>query len=358
MLAIKTGEQEVLPLLDRALSVAAVNSPSSCVVSGLSAGIDALEKRLRTQDIQCTRLHTSHAFHSAMMDEILDPFERQFAGVRLSAPKIPFVSNLTGRWISPDEATSPRYWVRHLRETVRFADGLTALLSQADRVLLEVGPGATLTTLARQHPLRDAARAIVASLPAATENTSDGRVAVSTFGRLWLSGVEVDWDGFHRHERRRRIPLPTYPFEHQYHWIDAIRRETVEPPVSIADAGRQRSDSWFWTPVWKKTPPVDASRDLDTSNWVVFGDDDSLTTNVLAQLREIQSDGGGNARLELCEAGDFNSLAVRRVSRTEPGPGEVELEVRTAGLNFRDVLIALGAYPDAESAVMGSECAG
>ena len=269
MLAVELPEAAVVPLLgDGAglLDLAAVNSPHSCVVSGATAAVAALRRRLEEQGVSCRRLHTSHAFHSAMMDPILAAFGEQVAAVERQPPRLAWLSNVTGGWITPAEAVAPAYWARHLRQTVRFADALGALRGPAEGggsgesseggegeerarggrrrsqepILLEVGPGRTLTTLARQQAGEGWGRTAIASLPRAGDGGSDLAAALGALGRLWLAGVEVDWDGFGAHERRRRVPLPTYPFERRRFWLDGLAR----PRTAIADDAATTASGW------------------------------------------------------------------------------------------------------------------
>ncbi|GAB1538700.1 hypothetical protein NUACC21_13640 [Scytonema sp. NUACC21] len=226
MLAIALPHKDVQLLLDaetldgKSLDIAAINSPSSCVVSGTNEVIAALQEQLSDQGIECKRLHTSHAFHSAMMEPILEPFVRLVKTVKLRPPRVCFISNVTGTWITDEEATNPNYWSQHLRQTVKFSDGITQLLEQFEGVFVEVGPGRTLSTLTAQHLEKVAKQVVLSSLPHVKEKQSDVAGLLQTLGRLWLSGVQIDWSGFYRHERRHRLPLPTYPFERQRYWIE------------------------------------------------------------------------------------------------------------------------------------------
>jgi amino acid adenylation domain-containing protein len=213
MLAVPLPEEEVRALLPERLSLAAVNSAAHCVVSGDTASVAELEGALAGRGVAARRLHTSHAFHSASMDPILDAFADEVRRARPGAPSIPFLSNVTGDWITAEQAADPAYWVRHLRETVRFADGVGRLLEDAGRVLLEVGPGDTLGTFTRRHGLGDGGRLVVSSLPRAGREDAADRSVLEAAGSLWTAGVEVDWSRLRGGGTRRRVPLPTYPFE-------------------------------------------------------------------------------------------------------------------------------------------------
>lgn len=225
MLAVMAGEEEVRPLLGEGVSIAAVNAPGLCVASGSHDAMALLERVLADAGKVFRRLQTSHAFHSAMMEPVVAPFTELLQGVRLNRPQRPFVSNLTAAWITDGEATSPSYWAQHLRQAVRFADGVAVVLSKADRVLLEVGPGSTLTTLARQHHSKKSTQVVVPSLPSGRDQLSDIAGVLGAMGRLWQAGIEIDWAGFHSKESRRRVPLPSYPFERKRFFVEPGRAE-------------------------------------------------------------------------------------------------------------------------------------
>jgi thioesterase domain-containing protein/acyl carrier protein len=219
MLAVFLEEKELEPYLDDDLSLAVINSPSICVISGQHHAIQKLAEELDEKGIHSRSLHTSHAFHSKMMNPILDSFTKMVGEFKLREPKIPFVSNVTGTWIKPDEATDPGYWANHLRRTVRFYDCLHELSKGQSKVFLEVGPGNTLASLARQHPDLSESHVILSSIRHPKEQKSDLAFILNTLGQIWLTGVDINWSGFYKDERRNRIPLPTYPFERKRYWL-------------------------------------------------------------------------------------------------------------------------------------------
>lgn len=237
MLAIRLPEKDVLPLLSKDIAIAAINSPNLCVASGPYDAIASLEKDLESKGVKARHLHTSHAFHSAMMDPVLEPFTALLRGMKLEAPTIPYVSNVSARWITADEARAPEYWAGHVRQTVRFADGIAELMKDSQRVLLEVGPGQTLCTLSRQHPAKQPEQAVLASLPLAGDQELRG--LTETLGRLWMTGVAVDWQGYYAHERRRRAVLPTYPFERKRYWPEAAQGAVKAAQIGTAFAAQQ-----------------------------------------------------------------------------------------------------------------------
>jgi acyl transferase domain-containing protein/acyl carrier protein len=250
MLAVSLSAAEVQPLLGQHLSLAANNAPSLCVVSGSCELVDELENQLKAKDVDCRRLHTSHAFHSEMMDFILASFREQVQKINLKPPQIPFVSNVSGKWITAAEATDPNYWVKHLRQTVRFSEGVAEVIKKSQPILLEVGPGRTLSTLAKQQVEAIAQQIVLTSLPHPRDRQSSEAFLLTTLGRLWLAGVQIDWSEFSAGERRHRLPLPTYPFERQRYWIEApqqtnghFKPELTAPLLwsSLVEAGQIQS---------------------------------------------------------------------------------------------------------------------
>jgi acyl transferase domain-containing protein/acyl carrier protein len=287
MLAVPLSEAELTPLLGAGLSIAAVNAPGSCVASGPVDAIAALEARLAGTGAAVRRLETSHAFHSAMMDPVLDAFAAAVANTARRAPVVPFISNLTGTWITEDEATDPQYWVRHLRQAVRFAAGAAELLKDANRVFLEIGPGRTLASLLRQQPAARG-RTILTSLRHPQESRADLAFALDTLGQLWRAGVAVDWAGFAGTESRRRVPLPTYPFERKRYWIEAKTIE-ITRPTAPASLLAKNSDiaSWFYAPSWTRAAlePSAPQPAGAAGPWLTFVTGDATCDALLARLR-------------------------------------------------------------------------
>ncbi len=229
MLAIPLAESEVLPRLGPELSLAAVNAPRMCVAAGTESAVAELAEELAQQGVVSRRLRTSHAFHSRLMEPAAERLVESVRRLALRPPRIPYLSNVTGTWITAREATDPEYWGRHLCQTVRFSAGLGELFDEPGRFLLEVGPGQALSTFARQHPAGGGAN-VVPSL-GERGGAAEQATLMRAVGRLWLAGVEVDGARFFRHERRRRVALPTYPFERQRYWIEASPQPAAAVPA-------------------------------------------------------------------------------------------------------------------------------
>jgi len=277
MLSVSLSEEETRARLGsrigRGLELAAVNSPSLCVVSGGRDAVAAFESDLIEQGVGCLRLHTSHAFHSSMMEPIIGDFLRVFDDITLQPPSRPYVSTLTGGWIANSEATSPSYWAEHLRRPVQFGRGLGVLFEDPARILLEVGPGRALMSIARRHPQKAAGQMVLHSLPAPDSNRSSADVALLTLGQLWTSGVEPDWDALHASDPRGRAQLPTYPFERKRYWIDAGAADAAGASGSLEKD--PDPSNWFYVPSWKRAvQPAQAGEagEAESGRWLFFID--------------------------------------------------------------------------------------
>lgn len=291
MLSIRLAEKDVTQLLKTGLNLAAVNAPSQCVVAGPMDAVDALHKQLVEQKVDCSLLHTSHAFHSEMMRPVLAPFIKMVTNVKRDPPQIPFVSNVSGTWITDAEATGPEYWASHLGQTVRFAQGADELLKTPNRIFLEIGPGQTLTALTKQQLNRGAAQQVILStLPAPHDNKPDEEILLATLGRLWLAGAELDWIGFYTNEQRRRVPLPSYPFERQRYWIEpgkfgASVAERQLAPGKLPDIGQ-----WFYSRLWKQThllePSTSTVGEQGDNCCLVFSGENGFSSSLVQRLTQ------------------------------------------------------------------------
>ena len=264
MLAIPLPETEVQKYLDPNLSIAVINSPLATVVSGPQEAVQGLIQKLKADDVNSTLLHTSHAFHSPMMDPILKQFEELVKGVTLTSPKLPILSNVTGEFMTDEQATSPEYWASHIRQTVRFADCLEQLMSDASRIFLEVGPGQTLSTFAKQHPQRQKGNQVVSSLRHPKQQESDTKFLLDSIAQLWKYNVDIDWSELYKDEQRKRVPAPTYPFESKRHWIKTGTKKTLNLQESI-----------YKIPSWRQEDLVLVDRQMTTKPWVLFINEDT-----------------------------------------------------------------------------------
>jgi acyl transferase domain-containing protein len=289
MLAVPLPEAQVRAMLTPDLSLSAINGPSHCVVAGPVSGIDAMEKRLSEAKLRGRRLQTSHAFHSAMMDPMLAPFLARVRKIKLNPPQQRYVSNVTGKWITAQEATDPAYYAEQIRREVRFSPGLEFLLQEPDRVLLEIGPGSTLGILAKQHPDPTAKRVIVSSLRGPEGTQTETNSMLTAMGKLWLAGCAVGWNALYKNERRKRIPLPTYPFEREHFWIDPVTApvEVVsrsKPRIEIQSKGSE-VDSSLYVPTWRQTEPLLSTPLKEQPNWLLFVTAHPLCQSIARRLR-------------------------------------------------------------------------
>jgi acyl transferase domain-containing protein/acyl carrier protein len=282
MTVVLLPEDELRPLLAPDVDLAAVNAPGLCVVSGPEAAVRRLEMSLSERKVGTSRLRTSHAFHSRMMDPVLESFADRVAAVRLQAPRTPFGSNVTGDWITTEQAVDPAYWARHIRACVRFGDAVRPLLADDGYYFAEVGPGHALSNLVTEtatSPAMHRSKPVVAvpMLRAARDEGDDLRFLLEGLGRLWSYGCFVDWQRFWAHEKRGRVHVPTYPYERESFWVNPAGGEP-------GGAGVSPGEGPLYVPTWTETTPSPTSAADDGSAWVVFAHPGEAVTNELIRL--------------------------------------------------------------------------
>jgi acyl transferase domain-containing protein/NADP-dependent 3-hydroxy acid dehydrogenase YdfG/acyl carrier protein len=273
MLVVNLSDRE-LAGLPSGISLAVQNGPGMAVLSGSYAAIDAFEQELGCRNVACRRLHTSHAYHSELMDAALEPFSRALSRVRLSPPRLRFLSCVTGEWIGAEQAASTDYWVSQLRRTVRFGDGVVAAAALPRPVFLEVGPMQALSKIVRAQHVH-----AIASLSEPDQEQPDDRTMLQALGELWKRGARVDWKAFHQEEKLRRTPVPSYPFERQRYWYDE------SSPVSL---GANAQQGPYYLPAWKLAVPAGALLPRDVSGlggWLFFLDDAGIGQKLSESFR-------------------------------------------------------------------------
>ena len=231
-----------------------MNEPAVCTVAGTPEAVRALTAKLTANGVAHRKVATSHTFHSAMMDPAVEPLTDVVRQVGLRRPRIPFLSNKTGTWIRDEEATDPAYWGAHLREPVRFADDVATVLTDGSPTFLEVGPGHTLATYARRHPDRETGMPVVTSAARGKDPVADLTAVIAALGRLWAVGLTPDWPGYYAGRGRRKVPLPTYPFEKTQYWVEPgpdTLAGTGGDGHAAPVTGKLRLDEWFSTPTWR-----------------------------------------------------------------------------------------------------------
>ena len=263
------------------IDLALHNATNHCVASGSPAAIQCLETYLVSLEKPCQRLKVSHAFHSRCMNEIEQPFKELFSNISLSAPLIPMVSNVTGKWLSSKDATDPDYWYRHLRHTVQMCDGVKTLLADEQPFFIEVGLGhglsALINDIVRQSEKKPR---IVQTLPAHHQVTTDLHQLLTALGLLWKEGVPIQWSSVYGCEKRRRISLPTYSFQKQRYWVE---------PDAVGDP--RHNEPTIYTPVWSHQPAYMkliqlSSAKLAEHRWIIFRDDSGLAVSVISLLKQ------------------------------------------------------------------------
>ncbi len=231
MLSVLARLDSLEPHLDGSVDLAAMNAPGLQVVAGPDAAIDALESRLKQAGMSCSRLHTSHAFHSAMMDGVVPELEKMIAAQTLNAPEIPIISTVTGEMMTPETAQSPAYWAGQARAAVNFQAALQAACQTGSEVFVEVGAGRTLSIFATQILDRGSRGRVFHSLPDHTPSVDDESAMAAAFANLWCLGRPVDWS-LSGPRGARKVPLPGYAFQRKSFWVDPRPAQTQKPPVS------------------------------------------------------------------------------------------------------------------------------
>jgi acyl transferase domain-containing protein/acyl carrier protein len=302
MLAVRLPDAEIAALARDGVSVAAVNAPGMGVLAGPFEAIEALEAELAHRKVTHRRLQTSHAFHSAMIDPLVAPFAEAVAAIRLNAPELPYISGVTGDWVSAAQTTDPSYWARHAREPVRFADGIATLARGLSPILLEVGPGAALASFALQGA--GAGRAAISCLPDA-QGDAEGMLAAA-LGRLWTAGIAPDWSAYQAAGKPKRVSLPTYPFERSRHWVEAPAVLATSSTTAPAAASVQPHPT---QPEQEPAMPPHADTDIPLGRSELGGRVAAIFENLSG--RPFDADETGASFLEL----GFDSLLLTQAAQ-------------------------------------------
>ncbi|MBG85656.1 MAG: hypothetical protein CMO80_01995, partial [Verrucomicrobiales bacterium] len=343
MLAVATDEAGVQPCLTEDVSIAATNGPKQTVVSGTFTAIEATEQTLAEKGITAQRLETSHAFHSAMMEPALKPFRGRLAELTLKPPTIDIVSNRTGTWLKPEEAANPEYWVEHLRNSVRFNEGVKTLADVANAVFVEVGPGHTLCRLVGSQLGAEAVT--ISTVPGGFDNRTNEEVLMRAIGSAWLNGVSIDWKRLHG-PGRCRVALSTYPFERTEHYV------SFKPNTEL-----ETSEGLFYLPGWRVQPTSLAS-DTKEETLVLLGQSLELDLGDRKILRAesdedvrqlIQDCGTAEMRWLFVAGSDYRSnfdrlLHLTQTWQKEANDGVLRLDVLTTG-QFESTEIASATIP-------------
>ena len=282
MLSVQLPAEDLKHYLGGDLELASVNSPGLSVASGPVKALDGLAKKLTEDGVESQRVKINIAAHSSMLDGILEEFGAYLRSITLNKPQIPFISNFTGTWITSQQATDPQYWVNHLRNTVQFADGINTLIEESGRVFLEVGPGHTLGSLTRQNPNAPTQR-VFSSLRHPDDQTSDDGYFLSVLGRLWAVGIDVPQKSLWPQDGHKRIPLPTYPFQHKDYWIEPGKAREASESAFAQLEKIDGVDNWYQHPVWIQQGIL-PSPQIEPCTWLIFMDDGAIGKGLATRL--------------------------------------------------------------------------
>jgi len=293
MLGVEISEMELNSLLPTSqlseqVEISAINGTNHCTVSGTKKAINEFEKILLLKGIKFKQLRTSHAFHSKMLEPVMDTFAQKIENVTRNIPQIPFISNVTGKWITNEEAISPTYWASHLRYPVRFYQGLNELLKFDKAVLLEVGPGRVLTSFVRQHPEKKDEQSVTNLLRHPNQNIDDQYYLLEKIGEMWITGMSVNWKNLHLSKNRKKVPLPTYPFERRPYPPQQIKHDVIKKlPVDNNATHTKKTEmaDWFYIPSWSRedieNSVLSQNQPIANENWLVLEKDFDFVSTLI-----------------------------------------------------------------------------
>lgn len=342
MLSVRLSEQDLKEHLNQEIEIASINGPKLCVVAGTTPAIEAFQEKLSALNIVTKLLETSHAFHSAMMEPVIVDFAKVIEEISLSPPTIPFISTVTGTWITDKEAKDIMYWARHLRVPVRFADGMNTLCEDLNTLFLEIGPRTTLTTLARQNIKNPQKQIAISSMTDSALEDKEITAFLKAIGELWQAGVTLDWKAYYQGEHRHRLPLPTYPFERKRFFIERANASPVEgvcrilPTRGVDMNTRKTHLTSMLKEILEETSGIDMGDFDNTTTFFEMGMDSLLLTQVVTALsqkfnvkmtyRQLLEDLGNLDKLAAFLDAELPQEVFNKVS---PQPKMMPLEVPT-----------------------------
>lgn len=281
MLAVACSVEE-LALYQQDTELALHNAINHCVISGEVSSIVSLEKKLLKAGKTYKKLKVSHAFHSRLMESIGQPFKALFDKIQLSAPTIAMISNVTGKWLSTQEITDPAYWYKHLRHTVQFCKGLETILDDQRPILIEVGPGQSLSVFLKEVATQKEKQVeVVQLLPTHHNQQNDLEQFLNALGALWQLGIHIQWSAVYEGERRAHVPLPTYAFQKQRYWIEPDKEQYIH----------EEKQPKMYKPVWSHQPTYLASIALSKTllaqhEWIIIKDQLGMSDSLIARLEQ------------------------------------------------------------------------
>ncbi len=315
MVAVFISETELIPLLEinPEISLAAVNSTSNCIISGPHEDVAAFEKLMTEKEIGYRRLHTSHAFHSKMMEPMMEEYENLLKQIQINNPSIPYISNVTGKPMKYEDVSKTTYWIKHLRETVRFSDGLDELLKDEYSIFVEVGPGNVLSSFVKNHQDKKNGNSTINMVRHPNENISDTSHLMNQVGNFWLLGIPIDWKKWWGEEKRNRVPLPTYPFEKIRCWSEKEKME-IGSKISLDRIQIKKKSNiadWFYVPLWKQAfrTAYEIEEKPEKTNWLIFADQWGIGYQLVNRLEK--NGPTSNFVIIVKEARGFNKISER-----------------------------------------------
>ncbi len=330
MLSILQPELVVRSWLGPELSLAAVNGVSQCIVSGTPSAVQKLQEQLLSQQVQCYLMTARKPLHSYLMTPLMVPLLEKIQTLSLQPPKIPWLSSITGTWMTPQQATDPRYYTQVISQTLRFSDTVQRLFQEEkEAILLEVGPGQVLSPLILQHPDRPPEQQVLSTLKPPQYGQPELSSVLTTLGRLWVAGVEVNWTAFYANEQRQRVPLPTYPFEKQRYWIEPNQggNGAWDAPYANPEMVVKKSDiaNWFYVPSWRRLPISNLTSITSKASWLVFlTPADDLTSLLVEQLTQA-----GQEVITVQSGTRFAQLGPQRYVLNPSQPGDYQTLLTT-----------------------------
>lgn len=335
MMVVRLGAAELAGILPAGIAIAAINSLSITTLSGPTDILQGFQKTLEAKKTVAKILATSHAFHSEMMEPMVKPFTEIAARTTRNPPKIRWISTCTGKEMTATEINDPAYWARQLRHTVHFAQALESVITDERNIILEIGPGQTLGPLVRQHPARAANLTVLSSLPATPERGKDLDTLLGSLGRLWQCGGKPDWTAFYRNENRRRVPLPTYPFERKRFWVEPTHTEPQTAQLSGSVEFSNESPPTILSFPPSEPIPMNASSPQRRA---------TLATQIRTTIKELSGIAIESDTSSFMELG-FDSLFLTQASQAFQGEFGVKITFRQL-LSDLTTVDALAGYLD------------
>jgi acyl transferase domain-containing protein/NRPS condensation-like uncharacterized protein len=292
MMSVTISQSELSRYLEKDISLAAVNGETYCIVSGPVDTIEAFEEKLSGKGYECARLRVPRAGHSHMLEPIMETFRQKFTAIKLNKPQIPYISCVTGTWVRTEDVTDPSYWSRHLRETVRFGDGLSELLKEENAIFIQVGSDRSLVTFVERHPARKKNNLVLNLIRHPKDTISDHYFLLEKIGMLWLMGISIDWPVFNSPGKPHRIPLPTYPFQRQPFRINGnlLKMDAAALSTKHQTGFRKNPDisDWFYHPTWRRAvlPPTREKNTAPQSHCLVFTRGETFGSRLIKQLEQ------------------------------------------------------------------------